>query len=75
MPFRVKNAFMDEQKEIQTMISSSRPTNSAGLAQIKDAPYQISNVNANPCKDLKFKNFAKSHKKRKNYAQNHKHFY
>ena len=67
MPFRVKNALMDEQKEIHnTMISSSRPTNSAGLAQIKDAPYQISNVNANPCKDLKFRNFAKSHKKRRN---------
>lgn len=40
MPFRVKNALMDEQKEIHTMISSARPTNSAGLAQIKDAPYQ-----------------------------------
>jgi hypothetical protein len=66
MPFRVKNALIDKQKEIHTMISSAKPTNSAGLAQIKVAPYQISNLNANPCKDLKFRNFAKSHKKRRN---------
>ena len=48
------------------MISRARPTISVTLAQIKVAPYQTSNLNANPCKDLMFRNCAKSHKKRRN---------